>query len=39
MARMAGGTLGWNYQIGQLVLGIEGDYDWQNVSGSPPPHA
>jgi outer membrane immunogenic protein len=31
---MAGGTLGWNYQIGQLVLGIEGDYDWQNVRGS-----
>ena len=31
---MAGATLGWNYQIGQLVLGIEGDYDWQNVRGS-----
>jgi outer membrane immunogenic protein len=31
---MAGGTLGWNYQIGQIVLGIEGDYDWQNVRGS-----
>jgi outer membrane immunogenic protein len=30
---MAGGTLGYNYQIGQLVLGIEGDYDWQNVRG------
>jgi outer membrane immunogenic protein len=33
---MAGATLGWNYQIGQLVLGIEGDYDWQNVRGSAP---
>jgi len=33
---MAGRTLGWNYQIGQLVLGIEGDYDWQNVRGSAP---
>jgi outer membrane immunogenic protein len=31
---MAGATLGANYQIGQLVLGIEGDYDWQNVRGS-----
>ena len=37
MARMAGGTLGWNYQIGQLVLGIEGDYDWQNVRGTSTP--
>ena len=31
---MAGGTLGYNYQIGQLVLGIEGDYDWQNIRGA-----
>jgi outer membrane immunogenic protein len=31
---MAGATVGWNYQIGQLVLGIEGDYDWQNLRGS-----
>jgi outer membrane immunogenic protein len=30
----AGATLGYNYQISQLVLGIEGDYDWQNVRGS-----
>ena len=30
---MAGATLGWNYQIGQIVLGIEGDYDWQNARG------
>jgi outer membrane immunogenic protein len=30
----AGATLGWNYQISQLVLGIEGDYDWQNIRGS-----
>src|SRR5580693_1393445 len=33
---MAGGTVGGNYQIGQLVLGIEGDYDWQNIRGSVP---
>jgi outer membrane immunogenic protein len=29
-----GVTLGGNYQIGQLVLGVEGDYDWQNIRGS-----
>jgi outer membrane immunogenic protein len=29
----AGGTVGYNYQIGQLVLGVEGDLDWQNVRG------
>jgi outer membrane immunogenic protein len=31
---MAGGTLGANYQIGQLVLGVEGDIDWQGLRGS-----
>jgi outer membrane immunogenic protein len=31
---MAGVTVGGNYQIGQFVLGVEGDYDWQNVRGS-----
>jgi outer membrane immunogenic protein len=31
---LAGGTIGGNYQIGQLVLGVEGDLDWQNVKGS-----
>jgi outer membrane immunogenic protein len=31
---MAGGTIGWNYQMGQVVFGLEGDYDWQNVRGS-----
>jgi outer membrane immunogenic protein len=30
---MGGATLGGNYQIGQLVLGVEGDYDWQNIRG------
>jgi outer membrane immunogenic protein len=29
----AGVTVGGNYQIGQLVLGVEGDYDWQNIRG------
>jgi outer membrane immunogenic protein len=31
---LAGGTIGGNYQIGQLVVGAEGDFDWQNVRGS-----
>jgi outer membrane immunogenic protein len=31
---LAGGTIGGNYQIGQLVLGIEGDADWQNIRGA-----
>jgi len=31
---MVGGTLGYNYQIGSLVWGIEGDFDWADVSGS-----
>jgi outer membrane immunogenic protein len=31
---LAGGTIGYNYQFGQTVVGIEGDLDWQNVKGS-----
>jgi outer membrane immunogenic protein len=31
---MAGGTIGANYQIGQFVIGAEGDVDWQNIRGS-----
>jgi outer membrane immunogenic protein len=31
---MGGATIGGNYQIGQIVLGFEGDYDWQNLRGS-----
>ena len=31
---MAGATLGGNYQIGQFVVGVEADIDWQNVRGS-----
>jgi outer membrane immunogenic protein len=30
----AGGTIGFNYQTGPLVLGLEGDFDWQNVRGA-----
>jgi outer membrane immunogenic protein len=29
-----GGTLGYNYQVGSLVYGIEGDWDWSGVKGS-----
>jgi outer membrane immunogenic protein len=33
---LAGGTAGYNYQIGQTVLGIEGDIDWSDIRGSAP---
>jgi outer membrane immunogenic protein len=29
-----GGTAGFNWQTGQVVLGIEGDVDWSGVSGT-----
>ncbi|HLL29290.1 MAG TPA: outer membrane protein [Xanthobacteraceae bacterium] len=31
---LVGGTLGYNYQIGQTVLGLEGDFDWQDVKSN-----
>ena len=31
-----GGTLGYNYQMGQAVFGIEGDAGWSNIRGSTP---
>lgn len=31
---LVGGTLGYNYQVGQTVLGIEADGGWSNVRGS-----
>jgi outer membrane immunogenic protein len=31
---LVGGTLGYNYQAGQLVFGLEGDIDWSNIRGS-----
>jgi outer membrane immunogenic protein len=30
----AGGTSGYNYQIGSIVLGMLGDADWASVAGS-----
>ena len=29
-----GATLGYNWQINKIVLGLEGDLDWTNASGS-----
>jgi outer membrane immunogenic protein len=31
---VVGGTAGFNWQTGQIVLGIEADADWSGVSGS-----
>jgi outer membrane immunogenic protein len=29
-----GGTVGYNYQFGQVVAGVEGDIGWADISGS-----
>jgi outer membrane immunogenic protein len=31
---LLGATIGGNYQIGQFVIGAEGDFDWQNLRGA-----
>ncbi len=31
---VAGGTIGYNYQVGSWVWGLEGDFDWADVNGS-----
>jgi outer membrane immunogenic protein len=31
---LIGGTLGYNYQVGAVVFGLEGDFDWSGLSGS-----
>jgi len=31
---LIGATLGYNYQVGSIVFGIEGDYDWASIKGS-----
>ena len=33
---VVGGTLGYNYQMGQIVFGLEGDLDWSGIKGSAP---
>jgi outer membrane immunogenic protein len=30
----AGGTAGFNYQVGHVVFGVESDMDWSNISGN-----
>jgi outer membrane immunogenic protein len=31
---VVGGTLGYNWQMNQVVFGLEGDMDWSNIKGS-----
>jgi outer membrane immunogenic protein len=31
---LVGGTVGYNYQFGQGVVGLEGDIDWANINGN-----
>jgi outer membrane immunogenic protein len=31
---LIGGTLGYNYQVGSWVLGLEGDWDWSDIKDS-----
>ena len=31
---LVGGTLGYNWQMGQAVFGLEGDADWSDIRGS-----
>jgi outer membrane immunogenic protein len=31
---LVGGTVGYNYQIGQFVAGLEGDWDWADLNKS-----
>jgi outer membrane immunogenic protein len=31
---LVGGTLGYNYQFGQGVVGVEGDIDWADINGT-----
>ncbi|MBI3434633.1 MAG: porin family protein [Proteobacteria bacterium] len=31
---MVGGTVGYNWQVNRWVLGLEGDVDWTDISGS-----
>jgi len=33
---VVGGTLGYNWQMGQLVFGLEGDGDWSDIRGNAP---
>ena len=31
---LIGGTVGYNWQFGQAVIGAEGDVDWSGIKGT-----
>jgi hypothetical protein len=31
---LIGGTIGYNWQFGQVVVGAEGDVDWSSINGT-----
>jgi outer membrane immunogenic protein len=31
---LAGGQVGYNWQLGHVVTGVEGDFDWSHISGT-----
>ena len=33
---LGGGQIGWNWQTGVFVFGVEGDVEWENLKGSAP---
>jgi outer membrane immunogenic protein len=33
---LGGGQIGYNYQAGNFLVGVEGDGDWSNIKGSTP---
>ena len=33
---LVGGTIGYNWQMNQIVFGVEGDGDWSDIRGSAP---
>ena len=33
---LGGGQIGYNYQTGNFLLGVEGDGDWSNIKGTAP---
>ena len=33
---VGGGQIGYNYQVGFVVLGVEGDVEWENLQEPPP---
>jgi outer membrane immunogenic protein len=35
---LVGGTAGYNWQMGQVVLGFEGDVDWSDIKGTGTTH-